>query len=60
VSKQTRASLGNHLKIAVGLTWLGIVLAVYGVEPLGGPTAIFGMAMLGMTIHKLGRIGADT
>lgn len=52
-------SVRNQLGVSLGLTLTGIASAVYGIESIGGLAALCGIVLLGLSIHRLGRVGED-
>ncbi len=52
-------SIRNQLGISFGLTVMGIASTVYGIESVGGLVALCGLVLLGLGIHRLGRLGDD-
>lgn len=51
-------SLRNQLALGTALLLIGILLSVYGLEPLGAPLVLAGFALVVVATHRLGRAGA--
>ena len=57
---RTDRSVRSQLAVAIALTLTGIVSAVYGLDSIGGLVTLGGILLLGLSIHRLGRLGGDT
>lgn len=57
----TRAehTIRNRLALAVGMTLIGIIFGLYGFDVVGAISAVAGMFLLVLNVHRLGRIGED-
>ncbi len=53
-------SVRNHLVASIGLTLTGIVSAINGLDSIGVVETLAGLVLLGLSIHRLGRLGSDT
>jgi hypothetical protein len=58
--RRRERSIRNSLAAAIGLTLSGITCAVYGSNLVGGVATIAGLFLLGLSVHRLGRLGSDT
>ncbi len=58
----TRAeqSIRSRLALAVGMTLLGITFGLYGLDVVGAISAVAGMSLLVLSLHRFGRIGEDS
>jgi len=50
----------GHLAASIALTLSGITCAIYGSDSIGGLATVIGILYLGLSIHRFGRLGADT
>lgn len=52
-------SVRNYLVASIGLTLTGIVSAINGLDSIGGIETLAGLLLLGLSIHRIGRLGGD-
>jgi len=53
-------SIRNRLALSVGMTLSGIAFGLYGFDLVGTISAVGGLALLVLSVHRFGRDGADT
>ena len=52
-------TIRNRMGLAIGMTLLGICFGLYGFDAVGTISAVGGMALLVLSIHRFGRVGED-
>ena len=52
-------SARNLLVVSVGLTLTGIVSSINGLDSIGGVETLVGLVLLGLSVHRIGRLGSD-